>query len=490
VGGSTHTVSIHIIDNDSLLNVFYLYRLSLFVEDFDTLDDIARIFRGTGEWGHGRWWYKPAQVCQRWRNIILGSASYLGISLVSMIGTPVGDMMAHSPPLPLVIDYFEKYREIAAKDEEGAVLALKKRDRVRCMCLRLPSRSLQKLIEPIVDEEYPILEYLLVHAEDYSSILMFPETLQAPHLRHLALCGFDLPIGSRLLTSAVGLVALVLMVTTPDTYIYPDSLLHWLSFMPQLETLIIYFPFPISNDDMESQIAHIPIMAPLALPNLHRFSFRGLDNYLEEFIHQIITPRLEKLDIDFIPSQLTFSAPRLQQFINTAENLKFDGAKFKFSSEGVYVSAYHRREAEPEMPALSISVDCWHIDLQVSSAARLFNLLSQMIPAVGHFALEHEVHLLWSKEHNQVDPTEWRELLKSFRNVKILYIDNEIVGGLSRCLDVDDGELPCELLPELQELTYSGGGNTGDAFTSFIDARQNAGCPITLVRRSPSPDSN
>ena len=41
---------------------------------------------------------------------------------------------------------------------------------------------------------------------------------------------------------------------------------------------------------------------------------------------------------------------------------------------------------------------------------------------------------------------------------------------------------------ELQELTYSGSRNTGDGFTSFIDARQDAGHPVTLVRRSPSPD--
>ena len=55
--------------------------------------------------------------------------------------------------------------------------------------------------------------------------------------------------------------------------------------------------------------------------------------------------------------------------------------------------------------------------------------------------------------------------------------------GLSRnslCLRVEDGELPLELLPELQELTYSGSGDTGDAFTSFINARQNAGRPVSL----------
>jgi hypothetical protein len=47
---------------------------------------------------------------------------------------------------------------------------------------------------------------------------------------------------------------------------------------------------------------------------------------------------------------------------------------------------------------------------------------------------------------------------------------------------LDDGELPLELLPELQELTYSGIGDASDAFKSFVDARQNAGCPVTLRR--------
>ena len=44
-----------------------------------------------------------------------------------------------------------------------------------------------------------------------------------------------------------------------------------------------------------------------------------------------------------------------------------------------------------------------------------------------------------------------------------------------------------ELLPELQELTYSGSGDTGDVFTSFIDVRQNTGRPVTLYRHSSSP---
>ena len=106
-----------------------------------------------------------------------------------------------------------------------------------------------------------------------------------------------------------------------------------------------------------------------------------------------------------------------------------------------------------------------------------------MFSAVEHLTLQHEVHRRSSEEHNEFDRNEWRRLLRPFRNVKTLCIDNGLVEDLSRCLQLEDGELPLELLPELQELTYFGSGNTGDAFTSFIDARRSAGHPVTLVRR-------
>jgi hypothetical protein len=71
--------------------------------------------------------------------------------------------------------------------------------------------------------------------------------------------------------------------------------------------------------------------------------------------------------------------------------------------------------------------------------------------------------------------------------VKTLYVENELVEGLSHCLQLEDGELPLELLPELQELTYPRSRDTRAAFTAFVDARQNAGRPVTLVRDGPSP---
>jgi len=68
--------------------------------------------------------------------------------------------------------------------------------------------------------------------------------------------------------------------------------------------------------------------------------------------------------------------------------------------------------------------------------------------------------------------------------VKTLLVEYDLVGELSRCLESDDDEFVLGLLPELKELSYSSGGYlSGDEFNGFINARQVAGRPVTLVRR-------
>ena len=289
MGNSPHTVSIHILDDDSLLYLFYLYRPGIFdgvEDDFDRMD-------GGSGWDRERWWYKLAHVCQRWRNLILGSPSYLGLCLVCTYGTPVADILAHSPPFPLIIDYPDEDRDITAEDEEGILRALEQRDRVRRIRFRMSIPKLQMLILAI-DEEYPLLEYLIMRPPtDESVALMLPETLQAPHLRHLALNGFVLPIGSRLLTTAVGLVTLALSVGHSSAYFPPNILLRWLSSMPQLETLMITFLFPVPNRDVERQLMHRPIITQVTLPNLRCFAFQGDSAYMEAVVHRITSPRLE-----------------------------------------------------------------------------------------------------------------------------------------------------------------------------------------------------
>jgi hypothetical protein len=211
------------------------------------------------------------------------------------------------------------------------------------------------------------------------------------------------------------------------------------------------------------------------------FWFRSVSAYLEAVVCRITTPRLENLQIG-LSKQLTFSVPRLAQFMNTTETLRFDNAVIKFNDKQVNVLVFLR---EADTYAFGGAVDCWHLDWQVSSVAQISTALSQVFSAVEHLTLEHEVHSQSSEEHNDVDRIEWHNLLRSFSNVKILRVEDGLVEELSHCLRLENGELSLELLPELQELTYFGNRDTGDEFTSFIDARQNVGRPVKLVRHSP-----
>jgi hypothetical protein len=240
---------------------------------------------------------------------------------------------------------------------------------------------------------------------------------------------------------------------------------------------------PVPNRDVERQLTHTPITTHITLPNLRLFWFRGVSAYLEAIVCRITTPRLEKLQIRLF-QQLAFSVPRLPRFMNTTENLRFDNAVIMFKDKYIDVLMFLR---EANTYAFGVTVDCWDLDWQVSSVAQISNALSQVFSAVENLTLEHEVHSRSSEEHNDVDRIEWRNLLRSFNNVKTLRVEDGLVEELSYCLRLEDGELPLEILPELQELTYFESLDTGDTFTSFIGARQNAGHPVTLVRYNSSP---
>ena len=398
MGNSPHTPSIHVLDNDSLLNIFYLYRPAVFDGDESYSQ---RLFGGKG-WDRERWWYQLAHVCQRWRKLILQSASYLGLCLVCTFGTPIADMLAHSPPLPLIIDYYDQHRNIAAEVEDEIILALEQRERVLRIRIFLPIPNMERLIT-VIDGEYSILEFLIMPTprEYKSGNLILIETFQAPHLRHLVLTGIAIPIGSRLLTTAVGLVTLALYMKHPSAYLQPNTLLQWISFMPELEMLAVVFRFPILSRDVERQFIHAPITTHVTLPNLLELTFRGASAYMEAFVRHITIPRLEKCQIGFL-NQLTISTPHLLQFVNTTENLRFNRASFLLYDERVTVVVYPDESAKTH--SLVLAVDCWHLDWQVSLALQICNALSQKFSSVEHLTFGHEEHSRSSEEHNEVDP--------------------------------------------------------------------------------------
>ncbi len=123
-----------------------------------------------------------------------------------------------------------------------------------------------------------------------------------------------------------------------------------------------------------------------------------------------------------------------------------------------------------------------HLDWQVACTAQVFHMLRERISVLEHLTFEYRRHSISSEWNNEANRTQWRELLGSFDNLKTLCVDMALVGQLSHSLQPSNGESPTELLPELQELSYSG-RSFPDAFIPFVDARLNAGCPVAVIRR-------
>ena len=366
---------IHTLNDHVLLNVFYLYRL-------DVLDEYDEDSGLNGDWRDHRWWYNLAQVCRWWRYLILASPSQLDLHLLCTYAVPIANMLAHSPPLPLTILYHEGGRETTEEDDEGILLTLRHSDRLHYIYLNLSSLKLQKIIT-IMDEEFPILERMYIWSRtEGDRSLVLPRAFQAPHLRHLALSSIALPIGSPLLTSTVGLITLRLADIPPSAYFSPNYLLTGHSLMPQLENLGIRFYSPLCNRDVEKQSLNTPIMAHITLPNLCLFIFKGVSTYLEGLLNWIRAPLLSELDIEFF-NQLTFTVPRLLQFLDTLETLSFGHVQLTFSNDSAEFKTFQLEERGGH--PFSIKTMCRHLDWQVSFAIQILTALQPVLLRSGVF---------------------------------------------------------------------------------------------------------
>jgi hypothetical protein len=403
-------------------------------------------------------------------------------------------MIAHSPPLPIIIDYvcFNGDWEIPSEDERAILLALQHRDRLRRICLVMPIQSLRDIIVAM-DNEFPVLEYLCVwtsvhNPEGDPNALRLPEPFQAPHLRHLISIAVICPIGSLLITTAVGLVTLVLGRIPPSTYFSPDDFIRCISRLPRLEELSISFlPTFINHDEDEMPTLQTSVMTNVTLANLRWFAFEGESFYFEELFPRITTPLLEGFEIWFF-DQFDISIPILWHFANSVDKFKFNCVTVKFEEDYISVEAYPSDQA-----GIPFQMTVGYRDLSVLSdtkASAIGSLILAQVSAVLRtvsykveaLTLEYELHYT-SPWPQHVDRAEWRRFFASFGNVKTLDVPSRLMSKVSHALEVRDGESHMDLFTELREISYPYSYPTFmlRAFTSFTSARQNAGHPVTFA---------
>jgi hypothetical protein len=398
---------------------------------------------------------------------------------------PVEGMLAHSPPLPLIIDHIHPDGDVSAENEEGILLALQHRDRVRRIRLRIPASNSQKLIIAM-DGEFPMLEYL--HIRDVTSEetnLILPRTLYAPKLQLLILESIIYPTGSQLLTTTAGLVTLMLGSIPLPTDLSPGDVLLWLSLLPRLEIFGVSFHFPTFDSVAEGRLLHMKTMAHVTPPKLRRFIFEGTIMFLEALLPWITTPLLNGFQICLFEPPTT-SIRCLQQFMTTKEQLKYNCARLIFEANLVSIGMYPPGWDETE-PVL-VEVNCARFGPWVEFIAQILVALWTAFFKVENLTLEYRSGMsILATPLEEFSRQRWREI----SNVKTLSFPSELAWVVSRSLHPEGRESPMDLLPELKELSYSQDRNSmslcdllaSENLTAFAYARQNAGHPFTLVCR-------
>ena len=384
------------------------------------------------------------------------------------------DLLAHLPPLPLVIDY---RNSISAEDEENIIPALQQHGRIRHIVLQAPSQILHKLLLPM-DGLFARLEHLSVlSTSDQDTNLILPKTLRAPNLQLLLLRGVSLPTGLSLLTSTVSLVILSLTHIRLSGYFRPEHLAAHLQHLTQLEELSIGFSIPIPRPNAEGELLRGPIIRVM-VPSLRRLIFRGVGAYLDSLIARISAPLLERLSITLF-NQLAFTLPHLSHFTNTVAGLRQPVANVSFTPEAVSIFIGHREQAVDRV--FSLTVNCREFDWQIDSAAQVCGVLMPALSVIDDLTLDLDQHMTPSEGH-AVGSVVWRELLLPFIGVKKLRIGhNALSYKLSCSLDPDDPGLIPELLPDLRELeVHLEARQANEAFSAFVNARQQADRPVRL----------
>jgi hypothetical protein len=394
-------------------------------------------------------------------------------------------MLAHwGAPLSLILDYYDLYDYATAEDQLGIIFALAHRDRVRCIRIMQPVPVLKRLVETL-HGEFPNLEYLFIERHPHygpqarnCTIGDIPETFQAPRLRYLVMMGFHIPVGSPLFMTVGNPVALSLNTCSVDDD-HPNVLLQPLSVVPQRETRGNTFNHYPPNDGIDRRLLQRAIMRRVTL-YLRRFGFQGAKIYLETLLPRVDIRLLERLQLYFFDQEPTDLIMRRRQLISPEEIPPLETVTLTFLKD--HLKVYACCNGVIGSYTLRMDLGSRHLDWQVARTAQVFHMLRTTFSRAERLNLKYDRHSISSEWNNEADRTQWRELLKTFGNVKFLCIEYGLTGQLSRSLQPSKGESPMDLLPKLKRFSYSALEHSDNTFAPFIEARQKAGHLCTVIR--------
>ena len=436
-------------------------------------------------------WHVLVHVCQRWRYLVFASPRRLHLRLLCRGTTPVREMLDFWPALHIAI--LSKHAESRShKYTDNITAALEHNDRVWAIHLfDVPNLQLE-IFAGVMCKPFPELTLLELHAnaaknESTALAPVLPESFlngSAPRLHTLSLDFVLFPALPKLLLTCSDLNCLVLLNIPHSGYISPESIVTCLSSLANLQTLHLGFRSPRSRPDQTSQ--RRPQFTRTVLPALTDIWFLGSSEYLEDFVDRIDAPQLYFVWIMFF-NQLIFNISQLPRFISRTENLKaLNQVKVDFLSHSARVVLLSPQTETLNCPELTVGVSCKVSEWQLSSLAQIcsswppspISLVERLDIVLG----DRDTRPHWQ---NDIENTQWLELLHPFASVKDLYVSEDLVLYVVPALQEIARERVTGVLSMLQGLFLEGlqpSGPALDAAEHFVATRKLSGHPVAVQR--------
>jgi hypothetical protein len=420
-------------------------------------------------------WQLLVHVCRRWRGLVFTSPRHLNLQLFCTTRTPARETLDVWPVLPLHIQ-----GDVYETSVDNVIAELELSDRICRIELICHTTSQIEKLWTAMQVPFPELTGLYLSFRGLSYVPVLPDSFlggSAPRLRYLSLNAVPFPGLPKLFMSATHLVYLLLHRIPDSGYITPEAMATCVSGLTRLEGLEFKFYSPQSCPDEENR--QLPLSTRSVLPALRYFSFKGVNEYLEELVARIDTPQLCRLSATLF-NDIDFDTTELVRFVSRSSTVKEPNEAHVEAR--VFFNSLTASVTLGQAPNFEVKILCREPDWQLSSLTQICATSLPLLSKTENLFIYEPVDLQLDWKDG-IENIEWLELLLPFTAVKNLYLSKRIAPRIAAALQEMTGGGTTEVLSTLQNLYLEGfqpSESVEEGIARFISARQLTDHPVAI----------
>ena len=453
---------------------------NFYVVPYQDVDFIDAVFGFGDTIGKIESWQLLVHVCRRWRGLVFESPRRLNLRLYCTPGASASQTSQSLdvwPALPLLIN-----GDVFDESVDNVIAELKHSDRISQISLACHTSSQFEKLWTAMQVPFPNLASLYLYPSfgESSSVPVLPDSFlggSAPRLQFLSLTSIPFPGLPKFLLTATHFVQLHLVNIPHSGYISPDAMATCLSSLTSLGVLELAFESSQSSPDQESRRSPSPTC--FVLPALTIFLYKGVNEYFEELVAYIDTPRLYQFSATFF-NDIDFDTPELTRLVSHSSYFQATNeTHVVFDNQNAMVKL--QSEASNE-EYFQINVSCREPDWQLSALAQICAASLPLLSTMDRLFI-YEPSYLDLDWKDDIENNEWWDLLLPFTAVKDLYVSKQFAPRVAPVLQEITEVGAIELLSSLQNLYLEGfrpSESVEEGIRRFISARQLTNRPVAI----------